>query len=176
MCPIYCKFHFYIAELQAKCRALFSLLKVFTYIHSYSNNHLTRSHWFQGSSPTGDWLPLTAKVAHFYNTMSDRISWRRYYFLGKSYARRSNFLGNMNAAIIFPSNRISCNTGTLSAKETPAKASWTYCRRGFSFVSFCRLVLPFVLFILVLLLYREQVLQQLMLAIYKHTSTMSTTN
>ena len=52
--------HSYIAELQAKCRALFFRLKVLTsaysYVHSYSNDHLPRSHWFQVSSPTGDWL------------------------------------------------------------------------------------------------------------------------
>ena len=43
--------------------------------------------------------------------LSDQISWRRYYFLGKSNAQRSKFLGNMNAAMIFPSDQISCNTG-----------------------------------------------------------------
>ena len=59
VCPIcLLKLFKYITELQVqtKCRALFSLLKVLTYIHSYSNNRLPRSHYFQESSPTGDWL------------------------------------------------------------------------------------------------------------------------
>ena len=41
-------------------------------------------------------LSLTTEVAHFHDT------------------ERSNFLGNMNTAIIFLSDQISCNTGKLS--------------------------------------------------------------
>ena len=96
---------------------LFFSSKVLTYIHSYSNIHAHTlipwelSHWWL--VPRSNWL----KVANFHDTVSDQISWPRY-FQGKSIAWRWNFLGNMNVAI-FSSGWISCNTvSVVFSKQT----------------------------------------------------------